>query len=355
MMHKKKILYIKSQWLGDMIWWLPFLARQKELGHEVYQTFYDMRYINKAIHQLPPEQKKRFMDLPMYAWWYHILQQFKDQGLIKDIVLIPYGRWAICRFFITNFRRYDLVVIPIKTKAAVIISYLLGKSRRIIFQHVNDTKTYRILADGETEGKAPPLHSFKHLVHLETLPLDIKQKYIVIFPSIWERWVNSDVWWQVIDELYHLWYISVLIWTDREKRCSDQLHAQGYTDKIIDYIWKTPLWQTIYLLHHAACVISANGWQMRIANLVNKNCINIHTVSSFLMEPPVDSISSFNLRPYAYTSCTACEAANSTLGETWIRPCVFYNTEQEGACRKDLTAYYILTYVKKSLGITHTQ
>jgi len=75
--------------------------------------------------------------------------------------------------------------------------------------------------------------------------------------------------------------------------------------------------------------ISCNGGVMRLANLVNKRNINIHTVSAYLMEPPVDDTYSFNLRPYTYPQCIPCEAGMSTRGEKYISSCVFYKTKKE--------------------------
>jgi len=95
--------------------------------------------------------------------------------------------------------------------------------------------------------------------------------------------------------------------------------------------------------------ISCNGGVMWLANLVNKRNINIHTVSAYLMEPPVDDIYSFNVRPYKYPQCKPCEAATSTIQEKGIKQCVFYNTSKEGICREKITSDIIISFIEKIL------
>jgi hypothetical protein len=69
---------------------------------------------------------------------------------------------------------------------------------------------------------------------------------------------------------------------------------------------------------------------MRLANLLNKKNINIHTVSAYLMEPQVDNKYSYNIRPYKYQNCQPCEAATSRINnKKTIKKCVFYNTKRE--------------------------
>ena len=77
--------------------------------------------------------------------------------------------------------------------------------------------------------------------------------------------------------------------------------------KIINLINKTNFEELIYVLEKANINICCNGWIMRLANLLNKKNINIHTVSAYLMEPQVDSKYSYNIRPYKYQNCQPCE------------------------------------------------
>lgn len=343
--HEKKILYIKAQWLWDMIGWIPFLATMKEQWHDVYQTFYDMRYINRWVEKLSKEQKEKYKKWPMYGWWISVLEHFKKQNLIKDIVLIPFWHRNLFKFLIRNFRKYDEVVIPIKTKPALFLSYFLGKKRRIIFEWTNEISKYKILADGEVSGKSLPLFAYKDLVNREmkwcTLP---STSYITIFPSIFERSMESTIWREVILYCRKKGLEVVIIWWDREKWFLEYLWDEFVQSEVIDLIGLN-LDESAYIMSNAKWTINCNGWPMRIANLVNKYCLNIHTVSAYLMQPPVDNISSFNIRPYHYNKCKPCEASYSTIWEKWIKTCVFYSTPNEWACRKAITFIEMKRYI----------
>lgn len=341
----KKILYIKAQWLWDMIGGIPFLATMKQQWYEVYQTFYDMRHINKWVEKLTREQKEKYKKWPMYGWRLSILEHFKKQNLIKDIVFIPYWYWNLLKFFIKNFRKFDEVVVPIKTRPALFLSYILWKTHRIIFQWTNDISKYTLLADGEVCGTALPLFAYRDEVNREMKQCSLpSSSYITIFPSIYERSLESIVWKEVILYCRKKWLDVVVIWWDREKWFLDYLWHDFVASEVINLIGKN-LPESAYIMSKAKWTISWNGWPMRIANLVHKNCLNIHTVSAYLMQPPVDKISSFNIRPYQYNKCTPCEAANSTIWETWMKPCVFYGTDDEWACRKAITYIEIKRYI----------
>lgn len=343
---KKKILYIKAQGLGDMIGWIPFLVTMKEQWHDVYQTFYDMRYINKWVERLSKEQRDKFRKWPMYGWWAHVLEHFKKQDLIKEIILIPYWYWNVMKFLFKNFRKYDEVVIPIKTRPALILSLLLGKKHRIVFQWTNDISRYPVLADGEIGGRALPLFAYHDAVQWEMKELSIPTNpYITIYPSIFERSLESEVWKELILYCKKRWLDVVIIGWDREKWFVEYLGGDFVAEHVINLLGKTNLPESAYLMKNALWTISWNWWLMWISNLMNKNCLNIHTVSAFLMQPPVDNISSFNIRPYHYNKCRPCEAANSTIWEKGIRQCVFYGTPDEWACRKAITYIEMKRYI----------
>lgn len=334
----KKILYIKAQWLGDMIGWIPFLVQQKKLWNEVFQTFYDMRHINKWVQKLSKEQQEKYKKYPMYGGWYSVLQMIKEQFLISDIVTIPYGVWNLILFFFHNFKKYDEAVIPIKTRAAQILAWILAKKTRIVFESNNDIRQYRILADGEHGGICNALYTYNKHFSIPQEQIDVPEKYITIFPSIYERSLEMKDWINIIDHCKQQGYAVLVLWGDREQWFIDQLKQHNVYEKVMDYMSKTSLWQMAYVLSHAKVCISGNGWPMRIANLMNECCINIHTTSAYLMEPPVDNKKSFNVRSYDYKECKPCECADSTVWLKWISWCVFYKTEREGECRKFNTA-----------------
>lgn len=344
-MKKKKILYIKAQGFWDIIGWIPFLATMKEKWYEIYQTFYDMRYLNKSLQKLPKEQAEKFKKRPMYTWWIWFLEYFKKIWLIKDIIFIPYWYKNLIMFFIKNFQKFDEVVIPINTKAARIISYILGKKTRIIFSHTNEISTYRVLADGEVSWKSPPLYTYKKYTPCNYKEYKLPTPYITIFPSIFERSLEKKVWINVIEYAKERWFHVVIVWWDREKWFIDELGEDFIKINTISLLNKTLTEELAFILEHATGTISGNGGPMWLANLVNKRNFNIHTVSAYIMEPPVDNIFSFNSRPYHYNKCTPCEAANSTIGEKWCTPCVFFWTIKELECKKIISFIEIKKFI----------
>jgi len=68
------------------------------------------------------------------------------------------------------------------------------------------------------------------------------------------------------------------------------------------------------------------------------------------MEPPVDSKFSYTIRPYLYPKCKPCEGAASSTGR--IPTCVFYDTQEEGACRNALISLEIIITLKKILHLS---
>lgn len=344
-----KILYIKAQWLGDMIGWIPFLVEHKNNWDEVYQTFYDMRHLNKAVEKLTKVQKEKYKKLPMYGGWHYVLEMLKTQWLVKDIIIIPFGRRKMFLFIIKYFRSFDEAVIPIKTSAGIFIGHMLAKKTRYIFEDVNDISKFRILADGERGETCPALHTYYTQANITEESIDLPDNFVTVFPSIYERSIEIKDWIVIMNHVKSLWYNIVVIGWDREQRFTDKLKEANYYDQIIDYVSKTSIRQVAYLAKRAQFCISCNGGQMRTATLVNPKAINIHTVSSFVVEPPVDNITSFNIREYHYNECKPCESAWSTIGECGITWCVFYKTGREWECRKFNTAAKIILIIKKIL------
>ena len=347
----KNILYIKAQWLGDIIGGLPVLTQQKELWNKVYQTFYDMRHLHRDLGKQDKEVQEKYKKLPMYGGRHHILEGLKNDGLIEKILTIPYGNWNIFKFLIKNFRRYDEAIIPIKTRPAQILWLLLAKKARFIFENVNDISKYRNLADGECGTASQPLQYYKKSINFPNEIRQIPEHYITIFPSIFERSLDIKEWLAIIKFAQNQGLKVVIVWWMREKWFIDELEKNWITQNsdFINMLDKTSLTQLSYLLEHSTYCISGNGGPMWIANLLNPHCINIHTVSAFLMEPKVDNKSSFNLRGYHYPECVPCEAADSTLGKKRITSCVFYNTIREWECRKFNTAEQVILILQKNI------
>ena len=157
----EKILYIKAQWLGDIISWIPKLIALKEKWYKVYQTFYDMRYRDKDLRNLSKTDKSRLKKQPMYRWRRNILEILKKNWLIYDIIDIPYGVFPLLIFIIKNFKKFNKAVIPIKTRISMILWKLLSKEISYTFEDPNDTKKYKNIIQGESEWKKDVLYKYK--------------------------------------------------------------------------------------------------------------------------------------------------------------------------------------------------
>jgi hypothetical protein len=96
--------------------------------------------------------------------WLKILEIFKENKLIDQIVIIPFNIWGLCIFLFQNFRKFDEVVLPIKTRVGMILGGILGKKVSYIFEHTNDNSKYKNIVDGELGEKSPALFSYTDLV-----------------------------------------------------------------------------------------------------------------------------------------------------------------------------------------------
>lgn len=347
-MPAKKILYIKAQWLGDIIGGIPFLVTMKNRWYEVYQTFYDMRHINKSIEKLSKEQKEKYKKYPMYGGRFFVLEEFKRQHLIKDIITIPYWYLNIVTFLIKYWKSFDEVVIPIKTLPARILGNILGKKVRICTLHPNDKKDNMPLAEIELQEKPEPLYKYNTSFvwpEEEYTNYDYTKPYITLYPSIYERGLPKSVYVNTIEYCKKKWLNVLIVGWMRESRIIEELWEEFITQNTINLLWAVNLQQQVYILRRAKGTISWNGGIMWLANLVNKYAFNVHTVSAYLMEPPVDNISSFNYRPYHYKKCNPCEAASSTVGEKPFKTCVFAGTIEEWACKNAISFMHIKRFI----------
>lgn len=345
----EKILYIKAQWLGDIISWIPKLIALKEKWYKVYQTFYDMRYRDKDLRNLSKTDKSRLKKQPMYRWRRNILEILKKNWLIYDIIDIPYGVFPLLIFIIKNFKKFNKAVIPIKTRISMILWKLLSKEISYTFEDPNDTKKYKNIIQGESEWKKDVLYKYKKKIVFNRKKISLPKKYITIFPSLWERSPQDTERIKVIEYIIKKKLEIVIIWWTREQWFVDSMQKKI---KIINLINKTNFEELIYVLEKANINICCNGWIMRLANLLNKKNINIHTVSAYLMEPQVDNKYSYNIRPYKYQNCQPCEAATSRINnKKTIKKCVFYNTKREWECRLAIKAEHITSLIEKILNL----
>lgn len=354
---RKKILYIKAQWLGDIISGLPFLVEMNAQWHEVTQIFYDM---NTLIYLYNPlqifrrqfwEAVKAFKQTPSAQGRYRVLDHLQKQWLIHNILYIPFSIRGIFKAILSHVGYFDEAVITVGTRPARILGRLLAKKQRIIFRDTNDRSLRSTISDGELGQKnTPPLSQYGHLLDLPSEPYPglVVGQYVVIYPSLFERSPEMNVWSSVIDVLSTKKLTIVLVGSNREQWFVDALEDIGQGENIINLLDKTTFAQMHWIVKHSRLNICCNGGVMRLANLVNKTNINMHTVSAYLMEPTVDNKHSFNIRPYTYPHCTPCEAWWAWK-EGRIPQCVFFDTADEGACRKSITPLFIVSLIKKSL------
>ncbi len=352
----KRILYIKAQGLGDMISGIPFLVEMKQQWHEVTQLFYDMdalMYLYDLRKLLSPTYRKalrEFKKTPMAHGWFWVLELFREQKLLHDIVYIPASFWGMLCVAWKYYRSFDEAVVVINTKPARRIAYLCAKKTRIVFSSTNDTSTYRTWASGELEGKQVNLYDYHDAItwSTEPPPFSIPENYVTIFPSLRERTPEMSVWQSVLHFLHEKWIAIVVIWGVREQWFTDELKRLWLDHLIIDTLGKTNFAQMHGLVKKSKCNILCNGGVMWLANLVNPHNINIHTVSAFLTEPPVDEVRAFNVRPYTYPACKPCEAAIAPPTGR-IPSCVFAGTPEEWACRKAIMDVHLIVLLKKLL------
>jgi len=353
-MQAKKILYIKAQWVGDMISGIPFLVEMKKQWHEVRQVFYDMNalmYLYDPRKLFSPTYRKalrKFKQTPMAQGRGRVLDIFRKQGLIKDILFIPLWCIGLLRVLIKYHNFFDEAVVTIGTRPAKRLARRTSKTVRVVFAHTNDKTVWRITAEGELGYMPDALYTYHDALSLPAKAIDLPASYAAIFPSLFERSPEMAVRKEIITFLHKKNIVPVIIGWSREDRFVQELKSHHLSELVIDMIDKTTFEEMVWIVQHSQVNILCNGGVMRVANLVNQRNINIHTVSAFLMEPPVDNKYSFNLRPYLYPECSPCEAW--WRGETWeIRKCVFYNTGREGECRQTIHAAMIVKLTKNIL------
>lgn len=352
---QKKILYIKAQWLWDMISWIPFLVEMKKQWHEVTQVFYDMNtlmYLYDLRKLFTVQYRKdlqKFKKTPSAQWRLRVLELFKKEWLLVDIFFIPFGIFSIFWKIITHIRWYDEAIITIWTKPARKLWMLLAKKSRVIFTDSNDNSTWKTLSEWELWFPIGSLYHYHNDVHFPLEPWTKKplpENYIVLFPSLFARSPEIEVWKAVIDFCSTQWYACVVVGSNREQWFIDSLTEIWYETTIINLLDQTTFGEMHRIIKHSRMNILCNGWVMWLANLVNPNNITIHTVSAFLMEPPVDNKTSFTIRPYEYKHCRPCEW---TERDWTIEQCVFLGTIDEGVCRKANWDIQIIYIIKKVL------
>lgn len=335
-----------------MISWIPFLVEMKKQWHEVTQLFYDMNTLiylydlRKLFTLQYRKDLQKFKKTPSAQWRLRVLELFKKEWLLVDIFFIPFGIFPIFWKIITHIRWYDEAIITIGTKPARKLWMLLAKKSTVLFADSNDISKYKTLSEWELWFPIGSLYHYHNDVHFpleqwtkKTLP----KNYIVLFPSLFARSPEIDVWKSVIDFCTKEWFACVVIGSNREQWFIDSLIAECYDKKIINLLDQTSFGEMHRIVRHSRMNILCNGWVMWLANLVNAYNINIHTVSAFLMEPPVDNKISFNVRPYHYKQCKPCEGVE----RDWkIEQCVFLGTIKNWECRKIFTKATLLNNMR---------
>ncbi len=335
----KNILYIWAMGMGDSILSIPFFLKLKQKWYKITLLRYHARYFWKHFHYSTDE----------------IINLLKDNNLIDDILLIPYNKISLLLFIFKNLLRFDIVYIPTKTFFSMLWAKLLGKKQVVFFQNINNNQIYSGLVQGLLQSNnTTNLFSYRERLNIQTDSFCFKSygiinKFITIYPSIFERSINASEWSKIISFIENKWLQVVFIGWEREKRLYKDLISYKHKN-IIDLCWKTNLKTIMSILSSSEVNISANGGIMWLWHLLNKNNISFHTTSWFITEPPVNNIHSFNIRKYTYPCCKPCEPFYYRFAwKEGIPCCVFAWTKREGECRKSITWDNIITYLKKIL------
>lgn len=332
----KKILYLRAVGMGDIIMSIPKWKQIHDQWDELYVLYYDFKYFAGTFN-----------------YDGELLQNIiKTSGLIKKVMYIPYNKIKLIRFIIKNFRRFDEVHFPIKTKRWIIRGKILGKKYKYVFEHADDTKKYEDIITWEL-GTTKMLYEYKDFfAHIERKnPLGKieknNKKYVTFFPSSYERSINASERKKIAEFLIQNWYNIILLWGKREQRLVEDLQDMiKQKSSILNYINKTSFDELLSLLEHADINISCNGWVMWLGHLLNQKNISIHTVSSLVVQPPIDNIHCFRIRPI-YTCPKPCQALFYRYRwQQGIPVCTFYNTKKEGICRA-ISGEKIIDVIKK--------
>lgn len=320
---REKILYLRAVGMWDVIMSIPKWNQIYKQWKELHVLYYDFRYYWKNFHY----------DI-------QLLQKIiKESGLIKKVMYIPYNKIKLLLFIIKNFRRFDEVWFPVKTKRWKIRWRLLWKTYRYIFESADDRNKYEDIVTWELWRKEL-LSDYKGFFDNIDRKDDIwaqkkkEKKYITIFPSSYERSINASEREKIISFIKDKWYNVILLGGKREKWLTEDLqHLIIREEYVHDYIGKTSFEDLLSFLENADINISCNGGVMRLWHLLNKNNISIHTVSSLILQPPTDNINCFAIRP-VYTCPKPCQAwFYRYRWQKWIPVCVFHGTKDEGICR----------------------
>lgn len=330
----KKILYIRAFGMGDIIMSIPKWKQIHDQWDELYVLYYDFKYFAGTFH-----------------YDTELLQNIiKTSGLIKRVIYIPYNKIKLLCFIIKNFRKFDEVQVPIKTKRWIFRGKLLGKKCKYIFKSPYDTSKYSDVIYWETQKKEL-LYNYKSFfdkVSRDSNPW-LQEKntpYITIFVSYYERSINAKERKKIIEFILQQGYNIVLLWSKREHRIIEDLQETITVEpKIKNYINKTSFGEVLSLLENSEINISCNWGIMWLAHLLNKKNISINTVSAHILQPPTDWINCISIRP-TYTCKKPCEALFYRYQwKKWIECCDFYNTVNEGICRK-ISGEQIIKFIK---------
>lgn len=319
----KKILYLRAVGMGDVIMSIPKRNQIRQQWDELYVLYYDFKYFAGTFN-----------------YDGELLQKIiKESWLIKKVMYIPYNKIKLLWFIIKNFRKFDEVQFPIKTKWWIFRWKTLGKRYKYVFDHADDTKRYEDIITWELWVKtllSEYKDFFDSIDRKQNIGIQEKKqnKYITIFPSSYERSIDANERKKITDFCTQNNYNIVLLGGKREGRLAEDLqNTLTQNPKIHNYIGQTSFEDLLSLLENAEINISCNGGVMRLGHLLNKKNISIHTVSSLVVQPPIDNIHCFRIRPI-YTCPKPCQALFYRYRwQQWIPVCVFHGTKDEWNCR----------------------
>ena len=280
----KQIIYLKGSWLWDIISSIPKLFFLKKEWYNIDWIFFT-------------NFNKSYLDF---------LSILKDNWLIDNIFIVENNYIGILKFLIRNFRKYDKVIIWwILTRKNFIFWKMLWKKLEYFIKDKNINRSLIELENPNKKLEELLLHNFNFFSFDEEI---IKDKYIVFYPSNYKRAINNKYIKRFLKVLINLNYKILVLWWEREKWFEKHIEDLG-KDNFISYLWKRLDYNVLVnILHYSKLNILHNWWIMWLWNLVNKNNININTISYRIWQPVSDNKTVFNFMPnYIILWCLPCE------------------------------------------------
>lgn len=329
----KKILYFGAFGLWDIISSIPKWYEIHESGNELYILRYDKSYF------------KFLFDADLLE------NIIKNSKIVSWLLIIPYNKLKLLWFFVSNFRKFDIVYIPIKTKINNIVGHILWKTVVFVFDSIYDTKWDKNLVTWQV-NKDVFLYDYKKFflwVKRENNILKAiwNNKYVVLYPWKFECSLLPVMWKKIVSFIAKKWYKAFVVWWKREAWLFEDLADLNNT--VVNCIDKTSFWDLVSILEWSSLNICCDGGIMWLSSLLNNKNIVINVLSRPILLPPVDWKKSFIISSKLICS-RACAATSYRFSWIkWVPCCDFYWTENEACCKKSIDIEQILNSMNSIL------